>query len=245
MHDLFYTIRPIARIRSDLRERFGIPRQAGLAPDLTARIIFEEHFRKEEAVKGMEAFSHLWLIWGFSETAVDMAEDPVRWSPLVTPPRLGGKIREGVFATRSPYRPNSLGLSCVRLLNIDLACENAPVLTVGGADLLDDTPVYDIKPYVPYADCHPEASGGFAVSETKSLQVIFPDPLLEKIPPEKRSAVLQILQQDPRGSYEKQPGYVYGLHFADCDIRFTVDGNVLTVFEVLPYSDPGSFNRVK
>ena len=245
MNDPLYAIRPIAHIRSDLRERFGIPRQAGLAPDLTARIVFEEAFRKVEAVKGMESFSHLWLIWGFSETGIDMTEDPVRWSPLVTPPRLGGKVRAGVFATRSPYRPNSLGLSCVRLLRIDLSCEDAPVLMVGGADLLDGTPIYDIKPYVPYADCHPEASGGFAVSEKQSLQVIFPDTLLEKIPPEKPAAVLQILQQDPRGSYEKQPGYVYGLHFADCDIRFTVENGVLTVFDVLPYSSPGSVQKVK
>ena len=245
MDHSLYSIRPIAFIQSDFHERFGIPRQAGLAQDLRARIIFEKEFRNSNALKDIEQFSHLWLIWGFTETRIRMEEDPVKWSPLVTPPRLGGKIRTGVFATRSPYRPNSLGLSCVRLLQVDQKCEDGPALIVGGADLLDQTPIYDIKPYIPYADCHPEASGGFAVSEKESLKVSFPEELLSQIPEEKQLALLEILRQDPRGSYEKQPGYVYGLHFADADIRFTVENGILTVFDVRSFSSPEDFRKIK
>ena len=242
--DNIYKIKPIAHIYTDFHERFGIPRQAGLAGDLTARIVFEPEFRNPDAVKGMEHFSYLWLIWGFSETALDMEETPVRWAPMVAPPRLGGKVKVGVFATRSPYRPNSMGLSSVKLLQIDVSCDQAPVLVVGGADILDHTPIYDIKPYVPYTDCHPDAAEGFAVSERISLQVDFPEDLLREVAPEKRPALLQVLAQDPRGSYEKQPGYVYGLRFAEYDIRFTVEEGVLRVFEVLPAGSEG-FHRVK
>lgn len=242
-----YTIKPVARIYTDFRERFGIPRQAGMIEELTARIIFEREFRDVRAVKGLEGFSHLWLIWRFSETAIDMTRDPVRWSALVTPPRLGGKTREGVFATRSPYRPNSLGLSSVRLLSVDTGSEDAPVLLVSGADILDGTPILDIKPYLPYTDCHPGALSGFSVSEERSVSVEFPDRLLGLIPEEKQQALLKILMQDPRGAYEKQPGYVYGLHFAGYDIRFTVENRVLRVFEVCPPdpADPGSFRKIK
>lgn len=238
-------IRPIAHIYTDFQERFGIPRQAGLAEDLTGRIVFEPEFRDLNAVKDIEKFSHLWLIWEFSETCIDMTEDPVRWSATVTPPRLGGKIRSGVFATRSPYRPNSLGLSCVRLIRVDRKCQDAPVLFVGGADILNGTPVYDIKPYLPYTDCHPEASEGFAVKEKESLHVEFPSELLSGVAADKQQALLEILRQDPRGSYEKQPGYVYGLHFADYDIRFTVEDGTLTVFEVLPYKGSDRIRKIK
>ena len=237
-------IRPIAYIYTDFHERFGIPRQAGLAEDLTARIVFEPEFRNPDAVKGIEQFSYLWLIWGFSETLINMEEDPAKWSPLVTPPRLGGKIKAGVFATRSPYRPNSLGLSSVKLLEVDLSRDLAPVLVVGGADILNRTPVYDIKPYIPYTDCHPDASGGFAVSERVSLKVEFPEELLKEVAEEKRKALLAVLAQDPRGSYEKQPGYVYGLRFADYDIRFIVEDGILRVYEVLPVSSD-EYVRVK
>ena len=234
-----YIIKPIAHIYTDFNERFGIPRQPGLAASLTARIVFEEEFRDMNSIKDIEGFSHLWLIWGFSETSVNMQESPVRWSPLVTPPRLGGKTKVGVFASRSPYRPNSLGLSSVRLISVDSECDNAPVLTVSGADILNGTPVYDIKPYVPYTDCHPDAVGGFAVSKVSFLKVVFPEDLLKIVAADKRQALLEVLSQDPRGSYEKQPGYQYGLSFADYDIRFTVDGDTLTVFEVIEINSSG------
>lgn len=232
-------IKPIAYIHTDFHERFGIPRQAGLAGDLKARIVLEEEFRKAEALKGLEGFSHLWLIWGFTKTCINMEETPVHWSPLVAPPRLGGKTKVGVFATRSPYRPNSLGLSSVKLLRVVWEGENAPYLEVGGADILDQTPIYDIKPYIPYTDSHPDAAEGFAVSEKVSLQVEFPQELLVLISEEKRKALLQILAQDPRGSYEKQPDYVYGLRFASYDIRFRVDNDrhVLQVFDVQKLED--------
>ena len=238
-------IKPIAYIYTDFHERFGIPRQAGLAETLTARIVFDPGFRDLNAVKDIEKFSHLWLIWEFTETCIDMTEDPVSWSSMVTPPRLGGKIRTGVFATRSPYRPNSLGLSCVRLLSVDRTCPDAPVLFVGGADILNGTPIYDIKPYIPYTDCHPEASEGFAVKEKESLHVEFPSALLSLVAEDKQQALIEILKQDPRGSYEKQPGYVYGLRFADYDIRFSVEEGTLTVFEVLPYKDSDNIRKIK
>lgn len=242
----FYQIRPIAHIETDFQERFGIPRQSGLIPGLTGRIVFEEEFRNIDAVKGIEGFSYLWLIWGFSETRIDMQADPVKWSPTVAPPRLGGKVRIGVFASRSPYRPNSMGLSSVRLLSVDKSCAEAPVLYVEGADLLSGTPVFDIKPYVPYADSHPEAESGFAVSRKAFLRVEFPGELLSLIPEEKQDPLLQVLQQDPRGAYEKQPDYTYGLCFAGYDIRFTVDGDVLRVFEVLRRTAPeDGFRKIK
>ena len=241
-----YIIKPIARIYTDFSERFGIPRQAGLADELTARIVFEKEFRDINALRGIESFSHLWLIWNFSKTRIDMSADPIKWSALVSPPRLGGKIKEGVFATRSPYRPNSLGLSSVKLLNVQPHTNEGPVLVVGGADILNGTEIFDIKPYLPYTDSHADAAGGFACSEKHFLNVEFADGLMNLIPKEKQKSLLQILQQDPRGAYEKQPGFVYGLSFDQFDIRFTVEENVLRVFEVLQRTnDSGSFRNIK
>ena len=221
-----YAIRPIAHIRCDLKEKFGVPRQAGIVEALEGRIVFEPEFRDPEALRGMEGFSHLWLIWQFSEA---VRQD---WSPTVRPPRLGGNTRLGVFATRSPFRPNALGLSCVRLLGLERDGELGTVLRVGGADLMDGTPIYDIKPYVPYADSHPEALSGFAPDAGKSLAVDFPRPLLERVPPEKREGLLGVLARDPRPRYQNDPERLYGLRFGEQNVKFTVDGDRLTVREV-------------
>ena len=222
-----HEIKVLATIKTDFREKFGIPRQSGLVDSLRARIVFEPEFRNPDALRGMEGFSHLWLIWQFSRA---VRSD---WSPTVRPPRLGGNARLGVFATRSPFRPNSIGLSCVRLEEV---CEDAslgPVLVVSGADLLDGTPIYDIKPYLPYADCHPEAVGGFAAdAPEKRLKVEIPEALAARIPAEKRAALLDVLSLDPRPSYHSDPTRIYGMCFADYEIRFTVAGNVLTVLEL-------------
>ena len=222
-----YAIRPIAHIRCDLKEKFGVPRQAGIVEALEGRIVFEPEFRDPEALRGMEGFSHLWLIWQFSE-AVREGD----WSPTVRPPRLGGNTRLGVFATRSPFRPNALGLSCVRLLGLERDGELGTVLRVGGADLMDGTPIYDIKPYVPYADSHPDALAGFAPDAGKSLEVDFPQPLLERVPPEKREGLLGVLARDPRPRYQNDPERLYGLRFGEQNVKFTVDGDCLTVREV-------------
>ncbi len=221
-----YAIRPIAHIRCDLKEKFGVPRQAGIVEALEGRIVFEPEFRDPEALRGMEGFSHLWLIWQFSEA---VRQD---WSPTVRPPRLGGNTRLGVFATRSPFRPNALGLSCVRLLGLERDGELGTVLRVGGADLMDGTPIYDIKPYVPYADSHPDALAGFAPDAGKSLEVDFPQPLLERVPPEKREGLLGVLARDPRPRYQNDPERLYGLRFGEQNVKFTVDGDCLTVREV-------------
>ncbi len=221
-----YAIRPIARIRCDLKEKFGVPRQAGIVEALEGRIVFEPEFRDPEALRGIEGFSHLWLIWQFSEA---VRQD---WSPTVRPPRLGGNTRMGVFATRSPFRPNALGLSCVRLLGLERDGELGTVLRVGGADLMDGTPIYDIKPYVPYADSHPEALAGFAPDAGKSLAVDFPQQLLERVPPEKREGLLGVLARDPRPRYQNDPERLYGLRFGEQNVKFTVDGERLTVREV-------------
>lgn len=222
------TIRPIARMRSDFAAKFGIPRQSGLVEELRSTIVFEPEFRNPDTLRGIEGFSHLWIIWQFSEA---VRSD---WSPTVRPPRLGGNTRMGVFATRSPFRPNSLGLSCVRLLGVEQTAEQGTVLHVGGADLMDGTPIFDIKPYIPYSDSHPEASGGFTdTADDFLLDVDFPAPLLETLPAEKRDAAIGVLRHDPRPSYQHKPGRVYGLTFAGFDIRFTVEGQLLTVCEVL------------
>ena len=236
-------IKPIAHIYTDFNERFGIPRQPGLIKGLQGLIVFDEEFRDPNAIKGINEFSHLWLIWDFSETCIDMSETPVKWSSTVKPPRLGGKESRGVFATRSPYRPNSLGLSSVKLVKAEISKSQGPILIVEGADILNGTAIFDIKPYIPYSDSHPDASEGFAVSEAHSIDVIFPEGLLKKVSPEKQEALIGVLRQDPRGAYEKQPGYVYGLNFADYDIRFTVEGNTLTVFDVV--SRTSDFTKVK
>lgn len=217
----------IARMRSDFSAKFGIPRQSGLVEALRSTIVFEPEFRNADALRGIEDFSHLWIIWQFSE-AVRQG-----WSPTVRPPRLGGNTRMGVFATRSPFRPNHLGLSCVKLLGVEQTAAYGIVLHVGGADLLDGTPIFDIKPYVPYADCHPEASGGFTDAAGEYLlKVDFPAGLLEILPPEKREAAIGVLSHDPRPSYQRKAGRVYGLTFAGFDIRFTVEGDVLSVQDV-------------
>lgn len=222
------TIEPVARMRSDFATKFGIPRQSGLVQDLRSTIVFEPKYRNPDALRGIEGYDYLWLIWQFSEAVRE------EWSPTVRPPRLGGNARMGVFATRSPFRPNSLGLSCVQLLGVEHTQEFGTVLHVGGADLMDGTPIFDVKPYVPYADSHPDAKGGFTDGAGEYLlQVDFPQTLLEKLPEEKRSAAVGVLSHDPRPSYQRKPGRIYGLNFAGWDIRFTVDGDILTVVDIL------------
>jgi len=219
----------IARIRSDFPAKFGIPRQSGLVDELRADVVFEPEFRSPEALRGLEDFSHLWLIWQFSANLRDT------WSPTVRPPRLGGNARLGVFATRSPFRPNPVGLSCVRLLGVDLRTEQGPVLHVAGADLMDGTPIFDVKPYLPYADCHPEALGGFAAqAPEKRLAVDCPASLLARVPAGARAALLAVLAQDPRPPYQQDPQRVYGLSFAGVEVGFTVAGDRLTVCWVEP-----------
>ena len=222
-------IQVIARMHSDFATKFGIPRQSGLVEELKSTIVFEPEFRNADALRGIEDFSHLWIIWQFSE-AVRQG-----WSPTVRPPRLGGNTRMGVFATRSPFRPNNLGLSCVKLLGVEQTKEFGTVLHVGGADLMDGTPIFDIKPYIPYADCQPEATGGFTdTAGDFLLQVDFPAQLLRILPESKREAAIQVLSHDPRPSYQRKPDRVYGLTFAGYDLRFRVQEDVLTVVEVTP-----------
>lgn len=217
-------IKIIARMHSDFASKFGIPRQSGLVEELRSTIVFEPEYRNPDALRGIEDFSHLWIIWQFSE-AVRQG-----WSPTVRPPRLGGNTRMGVFATRSPFRPNNLGLSSVKLLGVEQTKEYGTVLHVGGADLMDGTPIFDIKPYIPYGDCHPEAKGGFTDTAGEFLlNVDFPAPLLEILPEDKREAAIGVLSHDPRPSYQRKPDRVYGLTFAGFDIRFSVVDDVLTV----------------
>ena len=223
-----HTLRVIAQIHSDFQEKFGIPRQSGLVEELQARVVFEPPYRNPDALRGLEEFSHIWLIWQFSRAARE------GFSPTVRPPRLGGNQRLGVFATRSPFRPNPIGLSLVRLVEIGQDREAGPVLLVAGADLLDGTPIYDIKPYLPYADCRLEAAGGFTDRTPRQvLEVACPPELLERVPPEKRRALLGVLAQDPRPSYQEDPERVYGMAFAGLNVKFTVSGRRLTVLEIL------------
>ena len=220
-------IQVIARMHSDFATKFGIPRQSGLVEELRRTIVFEPEFRNPDALRGIEEFSHLWIIWQFSE-AVRQG-----WSPTVRPPRLGGNTRMGVFATRSPFRPNNLGLSSVRLLGVEHTAEFGTVLHVGGADLMDGTPIFDIKPYIPYGDCHVDATGGFTDRAGAFLLTVeFPRELLQKLPQDKREAALGVLSHDPRPSYQRMPDRVYGLTFAGFDIRFQVTEDILTVLEV-------------
>ena len=220
-------IQVIARMHSDFATKFGIPRQSGLVEQLRSTIVFEPEFRNADALRGIEDFSHLWIIWQFSE-AVRQG-----WSPTVRPPRLGGNTRIGVFATRSPFRPNNLGLSCVKLLGVEHTAEHGTVLHVGGADLMDGTPIFDIKPYIPYADCQTEATGGFTdTAGDFILKVDFPAHLLEILPEDKRQAAIEVLSHDPRPSYQRKPERVYGLTFAGHDIRFQVNEDILTIVEV-------------
>ena len=216
---------PIAHIRSDFSEKFGIPRQSGLVEELSATVVFEPEYRDISALQGLDGFSHLWLIWEFSKVR--------GWSPTVRPPRLGGNRRMGVFATRSPFRPNPLGLSCVRLREIRRDRALGPVLIVAGADLLDGTPIYDVKPYLPYADCRPDAVGGFAARPKEAdLTVECPPALLDRVPADKRAALLAVLAQDPRPQYQDDPNRVYGMAFAGLEVKFQVAGERLTVTEI-------------
>ena len=222
-------LKVIAHIYTDFEEKFGIPRQSGLVKGLRGRIVFEEAYRSAEAVRGLEGFDYIWLLWQFQGVDED------RWSPMVKPPRLGGKTRMGVFATRSPFRPNPLGLSCVRLEGVEWDTPEGPVLHVSGADLVDGTPILDVKPYIPYADCHPEAAGGFAGSAPeRALAVECPPGLLSQVPEGRRAALLGVLGQDPRPSYQDDPGRVYGFGFAGLEVRFTVREGVLTVTDIGP-----------
>ena len=218
----------IARIETDFPEKFGIPRQSGLVEELKGVIVFEPEYRNADALKGLEGYNYIWLLWQFEGVERD------NWSVTVRPPRLGGNKHMGVFATRSPFRPNPIGLSSVKLERMEWDTDRGPVLHVAGIDLRHNTPIYDIKPYLPYVDCHMDATGGFA-HEVKDyeLQVVFPEPLLARFPAEKQAAIIAVLKQDPRPSYHKDPTRQYGVAFAGHDVRFVVDGEVLTVVEVV------------
>lgn len=221
-------MKPIGKIYTDFSTKFGVPRQSGLCSELTGRIVFDPEYRREEAFRGLEDFSHVWLLWQFSEAVRD------EWTPTVRPPRLGGNKRMGVFATRSPFRPNNIGLSCVKLEEISLDEDDSPVLYVSGIDMMNGTPVYDIKPYVPVADCIPEATDGFtSVTKDYSIGVEFPEKLLNILPEEKRSAAVKMLSLDPRPSYIGDENRIFGVEFAGFDIRFKVRDNILTVTDVI------------
>lgn len=220
-------IKPIAYIRTDFKEKFGIPRQSTIANKLTAKIVFTPEFRNPDALRGIEGFSHLWLIFDFSLAHRE------KWSPMVRPPRLGGNERRGVFATRSPFRPNPLGLSSVKLVNIEQTEKDGTVLIVTGADLLDNTPILDIKPYLAFTDSHPDATGGFTEEINKApLEVNFPMQFLEKIEESKREGLTDILAEDPRPSYQSDAERIYSMHFDKHDIHFKIDGTLLTVVDV-------------
>ncbi len=221
-----HSIKVIARIKSDFPTKFGIPRQSGLAASVQATVIFESEFRNADALRGIVGYSHLWLIWQFSEAVRS------GWSPTVRPPRLGGNTRMGVFAIRSPFRPNNLGLSSVKLVGVEETAEFGTVLHVSGADLMDGTPIYDVKPYIPYTDSHPEAIGGFTdTADNFLLDVEFPEDCLNRLPEEKHKAVLEVLAHDPRPSYHDDPDRIYGMTFAGYNIRFTVSGKKLQVLD--------------
>lgn len=222
-----HIIRPIAHVRSDFTTKFGIPRQAGIVPELESILVFEPEYRDVEALRGIEGFSHLWLIWQFSENLRE------GFSPTVRPPRLGGNERLGVFATRSPFRPNALGLSCVQLVGLEQMEGLGTVLRLRGADLMDGTPVYDVKPYVPYADCHPDALSGFAADSGKTLEVEFMDGCEAKVPAGKLAALRGVLANDPRPRYQKDPERVYAMDFAGMEIKFSVSGEKLLVREII------------
>lgn len=232
------TIEAVAYIRTPFLEKFGIPRQSNLV-EVLGEIVFTPKYRNPDAVRGIEEFSYLWLLWEFSKAKTDGFE------PLVQPPRLGGREKRGVFATRAPYRPNSIGLSSVRLLGVRMDEALGPVLCVQGVDLLDGTPIYDIKPYLPYTDSHPEASGGFGQQHSgDGISVVFPRELLELLPGEQQDTVLAVLAQDPRAAYNKQPDYVYGMAFGEYDIRFVVQEEVLKVCTVTR-RDKEDFHKIK
>ena len=221
------TMKVIAKMHSDFPDKFGIPRQSGMIESLRSTIVFEPEYRNSDALRGLEDFSHLWIIWQFSKAVRD------NWSPTVRPPRLGGNTRMGVFATRSPFRPNAIGLSSVKILGIEQTHDSGAVIHVSGADLMDGTPILDIKPYIPYSDCHSDASGGFTDTASDFILKVNIDPqLLEKVPAEKQNALIDILTHDPRPSYQTDAHRIYGLSFAGMNIRFTVQDSILTVFEI-------------
>ena len=217
----------IAHIHTDFPTKFGIPRQSGIIASLQGRIVFEPEYRVAEAVRGLEAFSYIWILWEFSKAV------RVIWSPTVRPPRLGGNVRKGVFATRSPFRPNPIGLSSVRLEKVDIDPKLGPVLYVSGIDLMDGTPIYDIKPYIAYTDSHPDAVSGFASTPTEYLlEVDFPEVLLQKVAENQRESLIEVLAHDPRPQYQNDPERVYGMEFGGMEVKFKVDGELLTVVEV-------------
>ena len=217
----------IAHIHTDFLTKFGIPRQSGIIASLQGRIVFEPEYRVAEAVRGLEAFSYIWILWEFSKAVRDT------WSPTVRPPRLGGNVRKGVFATRSPFRPNPIGLSSVRLEKVDIDPKLGPVLYVSGIDLMDGTPIYDIKPYIAYTDSHPDAVSGFASTPTEYLlEVDFPEVLLQKVAESQRESLIEVLAHDPRPQYQNDPERVYGMEFGGIEVKFKVDGELLTVVEV-------------
>lgn len=217
----------IAKIQTDMSDKFGIPRQSGIVKELTGKIIFEPEFRVKEALNGIEEFSHLWLVWEFSENKRDS------WSPTVRPPRLGGEKRKGVFATRSPFRPNPIGISCVKLEKVEYTKALGPIIYVSGVDLMNGTPIYDIKPYITYTDCVPEAVQGFAEEyKNYALNVNFPQKLLDRIPKQKQSALIGILRHDPRPAYQNTPDRIYGVRYMNFDVHFKVDNNTLTVTNI-------------
>lgn len=218
----------IAKIKTDMPDKFGVPRQSGIVEELTGKIIFEPEYRVREAVRGLEEFSHLWVIWQFSENLRSS------WSPTVRPPRLGGEIRKGVFATRSPFRPNPIGLSCVKIEKIEFTKELGPVISVSGVDMTDDTPIYDIKPYITYTDSRPDAKQSFAGDFIDyGLKVDFPEKLLSLIPDEKQAGIIGILKHDPRPAYQDSPERVYGVRYLDFDVHFKVKDNILTVIDIV------------
>lgn len=220
-------IKPIARIHTDFSEKFGVPRQSGLVPSLTGQIVFEPEYRCVQALKELDGFSHIWLIWEFSQCPDS------KFSPTIRPPRLGGNRRVGVFASRSPFRPNRLGLSCVKIEKIETEGKNAPVITVSGVDMTDGTPIYDIKPYIPLADCKPDASDGYT-ADTKNYKIAVncDEKLLSRIPEEKREALSELLANDPRPAYKNEDGKEYGVTFAGFNVRFRYENNSLSVTEI-------------
>lgn len=229
----------IATIYTEFSDKFGIPRQSGLVPSLKAEIVFEPEFRTMDAVRGLEEFSHIWLLWEFSKAKRDS------YALTVTPPRLGGKIKKGVFATRAPFRPNSIGLSSVKLEQIYMDEERGPVLVVSGADLLSGTPIFDIKPYLPYTDAHPKARGSFGEAhKADEISVVCEDAILNKLPEELRERVIAVLKQDPRAAYNKKVDYVYGMQFAGYDIRFVVEEACLVVKDIVALSDT-NYKKIK
>ena len=224
-----FSMQVIARIHTDFATKFGVPRQSGLVDALEATIVFEPPYRNADALRGLEGFSHLWLVWVFDQAIRK------EWSPTVRPPRLGGNARMGVFATRSPFRPNPIALSAVKLDHVELTADLGPVIHIRGADLMDGTPILDIKPYIPYADCHPDALGGFAAAPAgETLDVTIPEHLLERLPEDRREALRGVLAQDPRPHYQHDPERVYGFGFAGMEVKFSVNDTCLTVVDICP-----------